>query len=131
LNSEWWYVFVIHPLKEQNIINNFDLEKKPINRLVTEWLMYKESKELESAISWFDTTIKDIESKHKGTTSMTVNGKTHQLKKESSEFFIHNEMVKTFGEDPFMIGKTIVRPPPLGKSPFSKGNWKKESIERI
>tara|TARA_Y100000310_G_scaffold90528_2_gene87811 strand:- start:8713 stop:8898 length:186 start_codon:yes stop_codon:yes gene_type:complete len=61
---------------------------------------------------------------------MEINGKTHTMKKESTELFKHKAYVQAFGENPFY--DRVIMPPALGSALWSKDTvWDVNKIENV
>ncbi len=98
LEPSWWRMFVFNPLKEAKILTHELLLKLPYKKIFDEWFDWKESKELESAIYWYDTEIDKIKQETGSTKTKEIGGKTYTFEPRNQEFHENIMMKEKFGE---------------------------------
>ena len=91
-------MFVFNPLKENNILTHKDIMKLPFKKIFDEWFDYKESKELEAAIYWYDSEIDKIKSETGNSKTETIGGKSYTFEPRNQDFHEQRLINEKFGE---------------------------------
>ena len=70
----------------------------PFKDIFNEWFDWKESKELESAIYWYDSEIDKIKQESGNSKTQDIGGKSYTFEPRNQDFHEKSLMTEKFGE---------------------------------